>query len=60
MDWIYLFQGRDQWKALLNMVMNFRFKKMLGNSSVAERLATSQEGFSAMKLDGWINGWIDR
>jgi hypothetical protein len=39
--------------------MNFMLKKMLGNFSVAERLATSQEGFSSMKLDGWMDGWMN-
>jgi hypothetical protein len=24
MDWIHLAQGRDQWRALVNMVMNLR------------------------------------
>jgi hypothetical protein len=24
MDWFYLAQGRDQWRALMNMVMNLR------------------------------------
>jgi hypothetical protein len=24
MDWIDLAQGRDQWRALVNMVMNFQ------------------------------------
>jgi hypothetical protein len=32
MDWIDLAQDRDQWKALVNTVMNLRFHKMLGNS----------------------------
>jgi hypothetical protein len=30
MYWIDLAQGRDQWKASVNTVMNFRFHKMLG------------------------------
>jgi hypothetical protein len=32
MDWIDLAEGRDQWRALVNMVMNFEIHKMLGNS----------------------------
>jgi hypothetical protein len=31
-DWMNLVQDRDQWWAVVNMVMNFRFCKMLGSS----------------------------
>jgi hypothetical protein len=32
MGWIDLAQVRNQWRALVNVVMNFGFRKMLGNS----------------------------
>jgi hypothetical protein len=31
-DWIDLAQDSDQWRALVNTVMNLRVHKMLGNS----------------------------
>jgi hypothetical protein len=32
MDWIDLAEDRDQWRALVNMVMNLRLLKILGNT----------------------------
>jgi hypothetical protein len=32
MDWNDLVQDSDQWRALVNSVMNFGFHKMLGSS----------------------------
>jgi hypothetical protein len=32
MDWIHMAQDRDQWRDLVNTVMNLRVHKMLGGS----------------------------
>jgi hypothetical protein len=50
-DWIDLAQNRDQWRALVNMLMNLRVHKMLGSSRVAAQLAASEEGLSSMSDD---------
>jgi hypothetical protein len=43
MEWIDLALDRDQWRALVNTVMNLR------------QLAASQEGLSSMKLVATLN-----
>jgi hypothetical protein len=34
-DWIGLAQDRNMWRALVNLVLNLRFPKMLGNYQVS-------------------------
>jgi hypothetical protein len=57
MDWSHLAQDRNQWRALMNMITNFRFHKMLGTSEIAK-----QEIFSSTELEslfvGWLTGWL--
>jgi hypothetical protein len=38
-DWIDLAQGRVQWRAVVNTVMNLGLYKMRGISLLAERLS---------------------
>jgi hypothetical protein len=49
-DWIDVFQDRDYWRPLMNMVMNLRVPKIPGKSSVDIQLAASQVELSSMML----------
>jgi hypothetical protein len=49
--WIHLAQERDQWLALVNTVMNFRFNEILLNSLVDELLVDPQGGLSSMEFN---------
>jgi hypothetical protein len=51
MDWIDLSRYRDQWRALVNTVVNLGFHKIVGSSRVGAQLAASQERLRSMKLD---------
>jgi hypothetical protein len=63
MDTIDLTEDRDQWRALVNTVMNLQFP-WTGSSWVAAQLAASQEGLSSMMLvssavnEPALRGWI--
>jgi hypothetical protein len=54
MEWIYLAEDRDQFRALVNEVI-FGFRKMLGKYCVAVRLAASEEGLCSVELVSCIH-----
>jgi len=47
MDWNHLAQDKDQWRTLLNTLMNSAFHKKRRISRLVERLSASQEELSA-------------
>ena len=60
MDWVGLAQGRDRWRALVNVVMNLPDPQMWRISSLVEDLLASQQGLCSMgvsQLVNWFVGW---
>jgi hypothetical protein len=50
MDWTYLAPNRCRWRARVNAVMKFDFRKMQGISCLAKELLASEEGLCCMEL----------
>jgi hypothetical protein len=53
-DWIGLAQERGKWKAVVNLVLTFRFHKMLGNYRVVSQLVASRVVLSSIELVSYI------
>jgi hypothetical protein len=59
MEWIHVAQDRDQWRTLVTAAKGtFVFHNMLGNSSVSERLAGSQEGLGYVELTSYSRTYL--
>jgi hypothetical protein len=58
MAWIDLTQNSDRWPTLVNVVMNLRFHKILGISSLVDDLWALHKQVCApwMYLVGWLVG----
>jgi hypothetical protein len=54
MDWIYLAQDGDHWKALVTMVMNLEVPLNVGTVLSSCTTGGPQEGFSSMKLVSYV------
>jgi hypothetical protein len=47
---VRMVHDKDQWRASVNAVMNFRMHKMLESSRAAAQLAASPEGLNSMEI----------
>jgi hypothetical protein len=49
-DWMDLAQNKDQWWALVNVVLNVAFHKIVGSVLVCGQTAASQKGLSSTEV----------
>jgi hypothetical protein len=50
-DWIGLSQDRHRWRAPVNLALNLRVHKMLGNCRVSKQLGISRVVLSFIEMD---------
>jgi hypothetical protein len=50
MEWIDLAQDKDNWRVLVNTVMDLGFRNMLVNFRIVKQLVACQEGLSSIAL----------
>jgi hypothetical protein len=58
LDWIYLVQDRNRWWAVLNIVMNFGFHKVVGISWLTVKLLASEDKVHFVELGFRLVGWV--
>jgi hypothetical protein len=51
MHWIDMAQDRNQWRALVNTVMNLQVPQNIGTFLSSYKTGVSQEGLSSLELD---------
>jgi hypothetical protein len=53
-DWVRLAEGGDQWRALVNAVMNLGGPQNVWMFITTERLATSRQRLRSVESDRWL------
>jgi hypothetical protein len=56
-DDMYLAQNVNQWRDVVDSVINFWFHRMLEHSWIPKRLATYQKGSTSKGSDTWLVNW---